>query len=95
MGMKTTVEIPDDLFRAVKARAALQNMRIKDLITQLLARWLTEGDLERKPETESKAERVQQMEAWLQDLRAVGQKIYERAVDPRSLVEILTEDRKR
>jgi hypothetical protein len=30
--MRTTVELPDDLFRQVKARAALQGRSLKDLI---------------------------------------------------------------
>lgn len=30
--MKTTVEIPDDLFRQAKARAALEGMRLRDLV---------------------------------------------------------------
>ena len=31
--MKTTVEIPDDLFRQVKARAALEGLPLRDLVT--------------------------------------------------------------
>jgi len=30
--MKTTVEIPDDLFRQAKAKAALQGIRLRDLV---------------------------------------------------------------
>lgn len=30
--MKTTVEIPDDLFRHAKARAALEGIRLRDLV---------------------------------------------------------------
>ena len=30
--MKTTVEIPDDLFRQAKAKAALQGIRLRDLM---------------------------------------------------------------
>jgi hypothetical protein len=30
--MKTTIEIPDDLFRQAKAKAALEGMRLRDLI---------------------------------------------------------------
>jgi hypothetical protein len=30
--MRTTVELPDDLFRKVKARAALQGRALKDLV---------------------------------------------------------------
>ncbi|MHB1620623.1 MAG: hypothetical protein ACYCTY_11690 [Sulfuricella sp.] len=36
--MKTTIEMPDDLFRKAKAVAALRGQSMKDLITQLLQR---------------------------------------------------------
>jgi hypothetical protein len=35
--MRTTVELPDDLFRKVKARAALQGRPLKDLVADGLA----------------------------------------------------------
>ncbi|MGE4180690.1 MAG: hypothetical protein AB7J34_12765 [Limisphaerales bacterium] len=32
--MKTTLEIPDDLFRAAKAKAAMDGMKLKDLVAE-------------------------------------------------------------
>jgi hypothetical protein len=32
--MKTTLEIPDDLYREAKAKAAMENRKIKDLIAE-------------------------------------------------------------
>ena len=32
--MKTTLEIPDALFREAKSRAALENLKLKDLVTE-------------------------------------------------------------
>ena len=34
--MKTTLEIPDDLFREAKARAALEGRKLKDLVAEAL-----------------------------------------------------------
>jgi hypothetical protein len=34
--MKTTLEIPDDLFRKAKATAALRGVSLKDLVTRAL-----------------------------------------------------------
>lgn len=34
MGMKTTMDIPDDLYRQAKTRAAAQNRRVRDLVTE-------------------------------------------------------------
>lgn len=33
-GMKTTMEIPSDLYRRAKTRAAAENRKIKDLVTE-------------------------------------------------------------
>lgn len=38
--MKATVEIPDDLYREVKARAALSGRKVKDLVADGLRRVL-------------------------------------------------------
>ncbi len=38
--MKTTVELPDDLMRAVKIRAAHSNRKLKDVLVELLQRGL-------------------------------------------------------
>ena len=32
--MKTTLEIPDDLFRQAKAKAAMEGRKLKDLVTE-------------------------------------------------------------
>jgi hypothetical protein len=34
--MKMTLEIPDDLFREVKAKAALEGRKLKDVVTESL-----------------------------------------------------------
>jgi hypothetical protein len=47
--MKTTVDLPDDLARAVKVRAVEENRRLKDTIADLLRRGLAKE--ERRPAT--------------------------------------------
>ncbi|MGI8604501.1 MAG: hypothetical protein ACR2OZ_16130 [Verrucomicrobiales bacterium] len=32
--MRTTIDVPDDLFRKVKAKAALEGQSLKDLVTE-------------------------------------------------------------
>jgi hypothetical protein len=40
--MKTTLELPDDLMREIKIRAAREDRKLKDLIAELLRAGLTE-----------------------------------------------------
>jgi len=41
--MRTTIDFPDDLFRQVKARAALCNLKLKDLITHYVEQGLRQN----------------------------------------------------
>jgi hypothetical protein len=41
--MRTTIDLPDDLFREAKARAALDGMKLKDLITSYVEQGLRQG----------------------------------------------------
>jgi len=36
--MKTTIEVPDDLYRRVKSEAALRGLKVRDLVEKGLAR---------------------------------------------------------
>lgn len=38
--MRTTIDLPDELFRQVKAKAALSGFKLKDLITQYVEQGL-------------------------------------------------------
>lgn len=42
--MKTTLELPDDLMRAIKVRAAQQDRKIKDVVAELLRCGLSQAD---------------------------------------------------
>ena len=41
--MRTTIDLPEDLFREVKAKAALDGVKLKDLITQYVEHGLRQG----------------------------------------------------
>ena len=47
--MRTTVDLPDDLFRRAKATAALRGMKLKDLIASCLEDGLSNGSLSVTP----------------------------------------------
>ena len=41
--MRTTIDLPDELFRQAKAKAALDGLRLKDLITRFVEQGLRQG----------------------------------------------------
>jgi len=41
--MKTTLDLPDELMRAIKVRAAQQDRKIKDVVAELLNRGLAQS----------------------------------------------------
>ena len=41
--MRTTLDLPDETFRQLKAQAALNGMKLKELVTQLIERGLAAG----------------------------------------------------
>ena len=42
--MKATIYIPDDLYRQVKAEAALRGLTVREVTTRLYRRWLRRGE---------------------------------------------------
>ena len=41
--MRTTLDLPDETFRQLKAQAALSGLKLKELVTQLIERGLVDG----------------------------------------------------
>lgn len=44
--MKATIDVPEDLYRKVKARSALEGRSVRDVTVELFRRWLGELDQE-------------------------------------------------
>lgn len=47
--MRTTLDLPDPLFRELKAESALRGLKLKDLVAELLKRGLSQRDPLRGP----------------------------------------------
>ena len=43
--MRTTLDLPDETFRKLKAEAALRGYKLKELVAQLIERGLSDGPL--------------------------------------------------
>jgi len=41
--MKATIEVPDELYRRVKAKTAMQGRAIREVTVELYQKWLDEG----------------------------------------------------
>lgn len=50
--MRTTLDLPDETFRQLKARAALNGMKLKDLVAQFIERGLAAGSNPPDPQRE-------------------------------------------
>jgi hypothetical protein len=87
--MKATIDVPDRLYRRVKARAALEGRAIRDVTIELYEGWLREqGD----PAPEVGA--PLSGEAWLARWEALGAETARKATDPRVTREILLDERR-
>lgn len=84
--MKVTIQIPDNLYRRVKAAAALRGRTVREVTTELYRRWLGEGEgtgMQQSP-TE-----------WLSDWLSAADQAIDRAPSGRSAREELAASRGR
>ena len=84
--MKATIDIPDDLYRRVKARSALLGRTVREVSIELYQRWLGEA-----PAGAGTASAAQ----WVDDWVALGKAATEPSPDGPTATEILEADRRR
>ena len=89
--MKATIEIPDALYRQIKARSALDGRSVRDVTIDAYRRWLAETPATYGTTDEAPASAA---ETWLASWEALASEISEAAVDPRTPREILLADRR-
>ena len=85
--MKTTIDIPDDLYRQVKARLAMQRRTVREVTIALYRRWLSEpeGAPQSRPTPEE----------WLESWLAQADTLMQNAAEGPSARELLAQDRAR
>lgn len=84
--MKATIDIPDEIYRKVKAKSALQGRSVRDVTTELYQQWV-EGE---QPGTDSSVALE-----WLEDLLRLGAETSRDAPPGPTATEVLTADRDR
>ena len=87
--MKATIDIPDTLYRRVKARAALDGRAIRDGTIELYTCWLGEE----LPQPAAASDRASGVE-WLARWQELGDELLVRAVDARPASEIVLSERR-
>jgi hypothetical protein len=88
--MKTTIEMPDDLFRRAKAVAALQGMSMKDWLTNLLRREVGAGTTA----LSSDQDQQQEADAFIQELNQLASDISAQWQGPQDAVAAIREQRR-
>jgi len=84
--MKTTIQLPDDLYRRVKAQAALHGRTVREVTMELYRCWLGE---------EGPAEGERRAEDWLRDWLAAADEAISQASPAPSAREDLAASRGR
>lgn len=84
--MKATIEIPDELYRQVKAKSALEGRAVREVTIELYQTWLTQA-----PSKSAPASAAQWVEEWLR----LGEEALRDAVPGPTAREILEDDRNR
>ena len=89
--MKATIDVPDGLYRRVKARSALEGRSVREVTVLLFERWLDESPS--LTDTLAHAHRASAGASWMKRWEAIGARIDEAATDRRTTREILAADR--
>lgn len=87
--MKTTIEMPDELFRRAKAVAALQGMSMKEWLTNLLRR-----EIDAPVQSEHSAGKQQEIEAFNRELDRLTKIISASWQGPQDAVAAIHEQRR-
>ncbi|MFN2315881.1 MAG: hypothetical protein ABR551_02925 [Gemmatimonadales bacterium] len=83
--MKATIDIPDDLYRQVKARSALEGRTVREVTTELYQKWLAA----------TPAPDPEEARRWLERWTALADEFLADAPPGPTTREILDEDRNR
>jgi len=63
--MKATIDIPDDLYRSVKARSALEGRALRSVAVELFQKWLSSSPAPPEMQADSPSESTLARYPWL------------------------------
>ena len=89
--MKATIEIPDALYRQVKARSALDGRSVRDVTIEAYRHWLAEAPAWYGT---SDADAVTVAESWLSAWERLMDEVDAAGEDERTTADVITADRR-
>ena len=93
--MRTTVDIPDDLYRQVKSRSSLEGLAVREVTVALYQQWIAgHAQLTNAPAGHASAGNTAKVDSWMRRMRKLGEGIRREATDPRHGTAILAADRR-
>lgn len=95
--MKTSLDLPDDLYRRVKSKSALEGRAVRDVATALFAAWVdgrVSADAAIHPAAMPMAEEADPRREWLVRWNALAADVAKATRGPTGLVDQLSRDRR-
>ena len=91
--MKTTIELPDALYRQVKAKSSINGQTVRQVTERLYELWLA-GRVPLTNETAGGNDQGDWAERWVRETDELAEQIRRSAVDKRTCRDILQADRR-
>jgi hypothetical protein len=83
--MKATIDIPDELYRRLKAKSALEGRPVRSVVVELVQHWVEGGTTAARPSPDQ----------WLEDWFRLGEEASRNAPPGPTATEVLEADRNR
>jgi len=83
--MKTSIDLPDDLYRRIKSKSALEGRAVREVATALFTAWVDER---------AHVSEVKPQDKWLRSWGALGAAVSDATTQDESLVKQLRHDRR-
>ena len=95
--MKTSMELPDELYRRVKSKSALEGRAVRDVAIELFTKWVDAGHpasvREHAVPAESRARESASLD-WSAEWQRLGAAVEQAMADAPGLLEQLHDDRR-
>ena len=92
--MKTTLEIPDALYRRIKSKSSLEGRPVRAVTQRLYELWLEGRVSLDDPDTTNENDKTAWKESWVKKTDSLSKSIGKKSTDTRLSRELLKDDRR-